>query len=624
MGHSDQVVRRRARCLDMYQRRFSNVSQPVSLGMHSSSHQQQDGDAAMQGAHMESPVRYTPYAISPFHRRGSFLKQDQTHVNMEREQKPQRRVEVNRPHGTLGSWFKITIPFGIKYDEKWLLNLIQNKCSVSFIPVEFHYEKMNATFYVENASIASALKNVSGKIWDEDNEKISIFVCPDGIPHSVQRELKPEKVEQLAVNQQQALDIQKLPIYSGMAENSDSMADEGRGVCVRWKVRDGNLGRGQYCCCTSRVPPCLLVFSSLLPGDFMTCDTKMAPNPRKGVAASLHAHEENIPKVMSSGEMDKWKGIEPGEKCVDRSPVCTTFLNNSSNINSILELFPKLLCLDGQQSPGPTLCGLEAHKRLPTCKGSFFGSEMLKNLVLQFLQQYYLIYDSGDRRGLLGAYHNEACFSLSISFNHGDSALSILFKYFKDNRNIKMLQDPYLRGQLLKHTKRDIVDFLSALPKTQHDLSSILVDMWYQTEWMLCFSVNGVFKEVEGQSQGSVLAFTRTFITTPGSSSSLCILNDELFLRGTSHQRTQSALFTLVPTPFSSSMPAFSQEQKKMVKGFSAQSGMNFQCSQKCLHNNQQDYSRAVPVLAPPKVCVPMTESGDLAGAEKPKPNSQS
>ncbi|XP_078219960.1 nuclear RNA export factor 3 isoform X9 [Callithrix jacchus] len=540
MGHSDQVVRRRARCLDMYQRRFSNVSQPVSLGMHSSSHQQQDGDAAMQGAHMESPVRYTPYAISPFHRRGSFLKQDQTHVNMEREQKPQRRVEVNRPHGTLGSWFKITIPFGIKYDEKWLLNLIQNKCSVSFIPVEFHYEKMNATFYVENASIASALKNVSGKIWDEDNEKISIFVCPDGIPHSVQRELKPEKVEQLAVNQQQALDIQKLPIYS----------------------------------------------------DFMTCDTKMAPNPRKGVAASLHAHEENIPKVMSSGEMDKWKGIEPGEKCVDRSPVCTTFLNNSSNINSILELFPKLLCLDGQQSPGPTLCGLEAHKRLPTCKGSFFGSEMLKNLVLQFLQQYYLIYDSGDRRGLLGAYHNEACFSLSISFNHGDSALSILFKYFKDNRNIKMLQDPYLRGQLLKHTKRDIVDFLSALPKTQHDLSSILVDMWYQTEWMLCFSVNGVFKEVEGQSQGSVLAFTRTFITTPGSSSS--------------------------------SMPAFSQEQKKMVKGFSAQSGMNFQCSQKCLHNNQQDYSRAVPVLAPPKVCVPMTESGDLAGAEKPKPNSQS
>ncbi|KAK2083628.1 Nuclear RNA export factor 3 [Saguinus oedipus] len=242
--------------------------------------------------------------------------------------------------------------------------------------------------------------------------------------------------------------------------------------------------------------------------------------------------------------------------------------------------------------------------------------------------RYYLIYDSGDRQGLLGAYHDEACFSLSISFNPGDSAMSILFKYFKDNRNIKMLQDPCkcvmektgqdLRGQLLKHTKRDIVDFLSALPKTQHDLSSILVDMWYQT--VVVF----VVFEVEGQSQGSVLAFTRTFIATPGSSSSLCILNDELFLRGTSHQRTQSALLTLVPTSFSSSMPAFSQEQQKTVQGFSAQSGMNFQCSQKCLHNNQQDYSRAVLVFAPPKVYVPVTESGDLTGAEKPKPNSQS
>uniref|UniRef100_A0A2K5DH74 Nuclear RNA export factor 3 n=1 Tax=Aotus nancymaae TaxID=37293 RepID=A0A2K5DH74_AOTNA len=516
MGHSDQVVRRRARRWDMYQMRFSSVFQPVNLGMHSSSHQQQDGHAAMQGVRVESPLRYTPYAISPSHRRVSFLKQDQTHVNMEREQKPpERRVEVNRSHGTLGSWFKITIPFGIKYNEKWLLNLIQNKCSVSFNPVEFRYEKMNATFFVENASVASALKNVSGKIWDEDNEKVSIFVCPDGIPHSVQRELKSEKVEQvkLAVNHQQALDIQKLPIYS----------------------------------------------------DFMTCDTKMAPNPRKGVAASLHVHEENTPKVMSSGETDKWKGTEPGEKCVDRSPVCTTFLDNSSNINSILELFPKLLCLDAQQSPGPTLCGLEAHKRLPTCKGSFFGSEMLKNLVLQFLQQYYLIYDSGDRQGLLCAYHDEACLSLSISFNPGDSALSNLFKYFKDNRNIKAVKDPDLRGQLLRHTKRDIVDFLGALPKTQHDLSSFLVDTWYQTKRMLCFSVNGVFKEVEGQSQGSVLAFTRTFIATRGSNSSLRIVNDELFLRGTSHQRTQSALFTLVPTPFSSSMPAFSQEQQKMV-----------------------------------------------------------
>ncbi|VCW77617.1 unnamed protein product [Gulo gulo] len=62
---------------------------------------------------------------------------------------------------------------------------------------------------------------------------------------------------------------------------------------------------------------------------------------------------------------------------------------------------------------------------------------------------------------------------------------------------MKKLKDPSLCVQPLKHTKCDIVGSLCVLPKTQHDLSSFLVDMWFQTEKMLCFSVNGVFKEGE-------------------------------------------------------------------------------------------------------------------------------
>ena len=38
-----------------------------------------------------------------------------------------------------------------------------------------------------------------------------------------------------------------------------------------------------------------------------------------------------------------------------------------------------------------------------------------------------------------------------------------------------------LRFQLLKHTKCDIVHALCGLPKTQHDLKSFMVDMWFQT-----------------------------------------------------------------------------------------------------------------------------------------------
>ena len=91
------------------------------------------------------------------------------------------------------------------------MNLIQKKCSVPFTAVEvrqdmemmrrngvdcrhwshillllslslqFHYEKMQAQFFVENANIACALKNVNGKIFNEVNEKVCVkgVIRPD-------------------------------------------------------------------------------------------------------------------------------------------------------------------------------------------------------------------------------------------------------------------------------------------------------------------------------------------------------------------------------------------------------------------------------------------------------------
>nr|XP_025723432.1 nuclear RNA export factor 5 [Callorhinus ursinus] len=139
-------------------------------------------------------------------------------------------------------------------------------------------------------------------------------------------------------------------------------------------------------------------------------------------AASIESLNLSNSEVKSAGELDEGKSLQPEEMSTDRSALCTALPDKSTNISSILELFPKLLCLDSQDSPSPTSLSIAAHKRLPTCKGSFFGSDALKSLVLQFLQQYYSIYDSGDRQGLLGAYHDEACFSLAIPFNPEESA----------------------------------------------------------------------------------------------------------------------------------------------------------------------------------------------------------
>ncbi|XP_055249449.1 nuclear RNA export factor 3-like [Moschus berezovskii] len=475
--------------------------------------------------------RYAPYAIPSHHWRSGFQRKDQMHVNMETKQKPpERRMKTNGQDETLGSWFKIIIPFGIKYDQKWLLNLIQKKCSVPFTAFEFHYEKMQAQFFVEDANIACALKNVNGKIFNEVNEKILILVEPCESPQSVQKALTSEKLEQtkLTVNKpydafQQALDIQR-PHFGPNLIACD--------IGTTWNRRNS-----------------MAASLHIHPGIRPMLSSLYLSNKKPYLVHSLSTIMENAPtteklnlsntEVKAAGEMDSGQQLEPEGMCTDRNTVCTILRDKSTNMSTLLELFPRLLSLGGQETLSDSVCAIEAPKCLPMCKGSFFGSDQVNSQVLQFLKHYYLIHDYGDRQGLLDFYHEEACFFLIIPSNPKDPDPSSVCPYFQDNRNAEKLKNPNLHIQILKHTKRDIVHALCALPKTQHDFSSFMVDMHFQTESTFSFSVSGVFKEVEGSSQGCVRAFTRTFITAPTSSSSLCIVNDELFVREASPSEAQ-------------------------------------------------------------------------------------
>ncbi|XP_003803823.2 nuclear RNA export factor 2-like, partial [Otolemur garnettii] len=298
-------------------------------------------------------------------------------------------------------------------------------------------------------------------------------------------------------------------------------------------------------------------------------------------------------ELKSACELAKVKALKLEELWLEGNPLCSTFSDKSAYISAIQDYFPKLLRLDGQELPSPIIVDIRVPELIKPSQESYKGPDTIKSLVLEFLKQYYSIYDYGNRQSLLSAYHDEACFSLTIPINSEDSASSSLCEYFKESRNLKMIKDPYLRRRLLKHTKCEIVDTLITLPKTQHDFNSFRVDMWFQTEKMLCFSINGVFKETEGEYQDSVLAFSRTFIATPGSNSNLCIVNDELFVRDASSQETQSAFSNPVTTLCSSPMAILSQEQQEMVQAFSTQSGMKPNWSQKCLEDNEWNYSKA-------------------------------
>uniref|UniRef100_A0A4W3GN91 NTF2 domain-containing protein n=1 Tax=Callorhinchus milii TaxID=7868 RepID=A0A4W3GN91_CALMI len=98
---------------------------------------------------------------------------------------------------------------------------------------------------------------------------------------------------------------------------------------------------------------------------------------------------------------------------------------------------------------------------------------------------------------------------------------------------------------------------------------------------LLCFSVYGVFKEVDGKSRDSVRAFSRVFVAVPAENAGLCIVNDQLFIRNATTEEIRKAFATPAPTPSSSPVPTLAAPQQEMLQAFSLQSGMNIEWSQK-------------------------------------------
>ncbi|KAL7978177.1 hypothetical protein Chor_005164 [Crotalus horridus] len=238
-------------------------------------------------------------------------------------------------------------------------------------------------------------------------------------------------------------------------------------------------------------------------------------------------------QLKTEHELDKLKGLKLDELWLENNTLCDNFRDRSVYISAIRERFPKLLRLDGHELPPPISFDVETPTTLPPCKGSYFASEGLKMLIVRFLQQYYAIYDSGDRQGLLDAYHEGACCSLSIPFSVNHPYRNSLAEYFKNSRNVKRLKDPSMRFRLLKHTKLNVVAFLSELPKTQHDVNSFVVD-----NSLLCFTLSGIFKEVDSRCRDLVRAFTRVFIAVPVGHSG-CLLDNDWNYAKAAHAYTQ-------------------------------------------------------------------------------------
>uniref|UniRef100_A0A8C7SYM0 Nuclear RNA export factor 1b n=1 Tax=Oncorhynchus mykiss TaxID=8022 RepID=A0A8C7SYM0_ONCMY len=465
------------------------------------------------------------------------------------------------------TWFKIFVPYGKKYDKDWLITALQSICSIPFTPVNGN----RAQFYIDDSITANALLKISRKITDKEGYKVTVLMNPCPPPPGLQSELKPADLEHLKQcmakrfdHSQQALDLNNIRIDPDLvSQNIDVTLNRKNSMHAVIKIIEENIPE----------LVCLNISNNKL---FRLDDLSELVNKAPNLKTLNLSHNE----LKTERELDRIKGLKLVELWLERNPLCDYFKDHASYISTVRERFPRLLKLDGQDLPPPIVFDVEVTPAaLPPCKASYFCSEEIKTPILAFLQQYYSVYDSGDRQPLLDAYHDGATFSLSMFITMQNPSRCSLGDYHKDTRNLKKLKDPSTRFRLLKHTRLNVVAFLNELPKTHHDTASLNVDV--NTFTSLTMSLFLSFTLVEGKSRDSVRAFSRVFITVPAGGTSLCIVNDELFVRNATTEEIRRAFVAPAPTPSSSPVPTLSAPQQEMLSAFSLKSGMNLEWSQK-------------------------------------------
>lgn len=289
---------------------------------------------------------------------------------------------------------------------------------------------------------------------------------------------------------------------------------------------------------------------------------------------------------------------------------------NFSVCSEVRKRFPKCIKLDGIDLPPPISFDIVEEHHLPDRQQTFLCNSEGSSIVRQFLEQYFLIYDTDNRQPLLQAYHEQAVFSMTMAYPYGfgkEKNVSWLNWYATDNRNILRVQEPDRRYKLLKQGHVAVVSFLQEMPQTKHDIHSFTVDLTLFTPQMLCLTVSGMFRELKSSHKiPPTRYFFRTLVIVPAGSG-FCIANEQLHISNATPNQAREAFKTPVPvaappvatvsspaapvTPVAAPIVPDNATKQEMVQQMSTQSGMNLEWSMKCLEETQWDFPRATLVF---------------------------
>ncbi|KAM4040287.1 nuclear RNA export factor 1-like isoform 2-T6 [Anomaloglossus baeobatrachus] len=500
-------------------------------------------------------------------------------------------------HKVKNVWFKITIPHGRNYNKMWLLTSIENECGFNFRAFQFHYVNNMAAFFVDNFSTARSLVQVSQKIQDAQYHKIVIKVEP--------------------FNEQ----MEKRNLSPLIAANSLQHAGKDIQSCLRKRYNkslrsldlsdlenDPDLLSANIVFSVSHPPAAEIILQIIseyypqlqslnLSHNHLSNLTGFAPllhlTPR---LQSLNLSYNKLYRVQ---ELDLINNLELRELWLKGNPLRGAVESCSAYYRLVTYHFPSIEKLDGLFFKENLHFELEKPKPLPQAKGSYFVNNDIKMFLAKFLHQYFTLYDSGDRKALLPLYHENSCCSFSLpKVYYPRAAFNQLKEYWKENRNLLRVMRADVRRQLIKYNRLQVVGFLCNLPKTEHELGSLMLDVSFQSPSLICFTIEGQFKEVNVSGHmPPVFSFRRTFLIVPAYEDSAQILNDQMVIMNT----YLGPLEAPSSDPHKSTMVVCKQGHplvaSETVLSFSEYTRMKPDWALKCLQDNNLDVQKAKEIF---------------------------
>nr|NP_524660.1 small bristles, isoform A [Drosophila melanogaster]Q9U1H9.2 RecName: Full=Nuclear RNA export factor 1; AltName: Full=Protein small bristles; AltName: Full=Protein tip-associating [Drosophila melanogaster]AAF47959.3 small bristles, isoform A [Drosophila melanogaster]CAB64382.2 tip associating protein [Drosophila melanogaster]CAC41645.1 nuclear RNA export factor 1 (NXF1) [Drosophila melanogaster] len=248
-------------------------------------------------------------------------------------------------------------------------------------------------------------------------------------------------------------------------------------------------------------------------------------------------------KIPSLAHLVVLRNLSILELVLKNNPCRSRYKDSQQFISEVRRKFPKLVKLDGETLEPQITFDLSEQGRLLETKASYLCDVAGAEVVRQFLDQYFRIFDSGNRQALLDAYHEKAMLSISMP---SASQAGRLNSFWKFNRNLRrLLNGEENRTRNLKYGRLACVSTLDEWPKTQHDRRTFTVDLTIYNTSMMVFTVTGLFKELNDETNNpasmelyDVRHFARTYVVVP-QNNGFCIRNETIFITNATHEQVR-------------------------------------------------------------------------------------